>query len=527
MPLHIKRRVLLDLRRQSAQVTIPFTKGDRVAHEVVFHIVDGGEVVELPPGTVAAIVIKNGVNGNGVVDWCSINHNDNTASYVPTEDALSVAGNIFCTLQLIDSDGASIGTPFFIFQIIDTDENETESEIKKALHASDSWGIIMETALNAEKASKSAVDAEAAKSAAESAAQSAESAAESATESAESAAESAMGSVPVMTELDKEMLRTWGGVVDGVRYENPDYFFSDINWQVLLRCNRAYVQAYDSDDEFRLRGKDGKGVYALKALIRYGGIGFTYDDGTEEGLRIDVMVPRYPWMKKTDWTGEGEPSWTDYPYMSTLCERRPDGRIRIPRTFSGLSNSEASQLCAPKDYVDTAVAAVVTAAKKEAIEACIPASGINPITNQTSAVVVNGSGKYVSIQVAANSAPASTVVQRDINGVVKTKTVGSSEDAVNVAYANSQYVGYSESLPNESNRFVYTRYGKTHKYVKLTKKPESDSTDTIPYRDADGRVRVGTPTYDKTADNDCAVPLSLFKSKLAALKAEILEELGG
>ena len=362
------------------------------------------------------------------------------------------------------------------------------------------------------------------------------------------ASEAAENAVPIMTELDKEMLKTFGGVIDGVTYDNPVYFFNDINWQVLLRCNRAYVQAYDSDDEFRLKGSGGKGLYALKALIRYGGITFTYDDGSANGLRIDTQIPRYPWMRKDEWIekwraahpGEEEqfsddeiisqypPAWTDYAYMSTLCERRPDGRIRIPRTFNGLSNSEASQLCASKDYVDTTATAAATAAKNAAIAACIPVSGITPIEGQTSAVVLNGSGKYVSIQVAANSAPKNTMVQRDINGIVKTANpLGNGNDAVNVSYANANYVGRKDTLPNSSNRFVYTRQGNTYSYIKVTKNPASDATDTIPYRDANGKLRVGTPTYTDSGDDSCAVPLSMFKTKLAELKAEIIAELGG
>ncbi len=365
--------------------------------------------------------------------------------------------------------------------------------------------------------------------------------AENAAINAAEASEAAENAVPIMTELDKEMLKTFGGVIDGVAYDNPVYFFNDINWQVLLRCNRAYVQAYDSDDEFRLKGSGGKGLYALKALIRYGGIAFTYDDGSANGLRIDTQIPRYPWMRKDEWIekwraahpGEEEqfsddeiisqypPAWTDYAYMSTLCERRPDGRIRIPRTFNGLSASEASQLCAPKDYVDTKA----NNAKTEAIAECIPIKDIAPVSDQTSAIVINGSGKYVNIQVAANSALASTVVQRNANGVVKTNTLGSADDSVNVSYANNNYVNRKSALPNTSNRFVYTRQGDTERYIMLTKNPSS--TDTIPYRDANGKVRVGTPTYTDSDDDSCAVPLSMFKTKLAELKAEIIAELGG
>jgi hypothetical protein len=161
------------------------------------------------------------------------------------------------------------------------------------------------------------------------------------------AGEAKADSVPLMTILDRMMFEKFGGTYNGVTYDNPDYYFNLTNWEVLLRCNRAYVQAYDADNDLRL-GEDGKGLYCLMALLRYGGIAFT----SSEGIAVDVQVPRYPWMRKTDWTGEGEPSWTDYPYMSTLCERRPDGRIRIPLTFDGLSDAEARPLAAPKDYVD-------------------------------------------------------------------------------------------------------------------------------------------------------------------------------
>lgn len=176
MSLHIKRRVVLDLSRHGYQVSIPFTKADRVAHEVVFTIKDGGDPVELPPGTSAVLSVRNGVNG-GAVDFCAIDHNESTVSYIPTETALLVAGNISCDLRLIDVDGAAIGCPSFIFQITDTGADELEDEVLKGLSASDSWGVIIAAVTNAEAA---AVSAEAAAASADKAAGAESNAAESA-----------------------------------------------------------------------------------------------------------------------------------------------------------------------------------------------------------------------------------------------------------------------------------------------------------------------------------------------------------
>ena len=184
MSLCIKHRVVLDLAHNGHQVTIPFTKGDLVAHEIIFSFRLGSSPVELPPGTLAAIFIHNGANGSGVADNCIVSHVDGTVSYIPTEDALSVAGNISCDMRIIGEGGASIGTPKFIFAVQDTGMDDTEEEIDEALKANGAWGIIQSVVTDAESA---AASAEAAAKSAEESASSASASSESAHSSAQSA----------------------------------------------------------------------------------------------------------------------------------------------------------------------------------------------------------------------------------------------------------------------------------------------------------------------------------------------------
>ena len=160
MGLIVKRRVTLDLSRRGHQVTVPFSVGDRVAHEVIFTLRDGSELIELPPGVTAAIAVKNGYNGTGCVDACVIDHINNTITYTPTVEALSIEGNIECTLHVFDADGAVIGAPTFIFAVSEGDNANTEREVGDALEASSGWDIIAETVSKAEAAAKSAKDAE-------------------------------------------------------------------------------------------------------------------------------------------------------------------------------------------------------------------------------------------------------------------------------------------------------------------------------------------------------------------------------
>ena len=159
MTLTVKRRVTLDLARRGAQVTIPFSRGDRVAYEIIFTITDGIEPVSLPPGTVAAVAVKNGANGSGVVDSCVVDHVNGTLKYIPSADALSVAGNVSVTLTLADDNGAVIGAPALIFCIADDGGIETETEVEEALQASPGWPIIAQTESNAKSAAQSKDDA--------------------------------------------------------------------------------------------------------------------------------------------------------------------------------------------------------------------------------------------------------------------------------------------------------------------------------------------------------------------------------
>ena len=147
---------MLDLQRQGYQATIPFIKTDRGAFEVIFSIRDGPEAVKLPYGVRAAISVHNGADGKGVLDNCTVSHVDNTVSYIPTPDALSVAGCVACNLHLYDERGAKIGAPTFVFQISDTEGDVTEQELEAALRANPSWGLILSAEENAKKVADAA-----------------------------------------------------------------------------------------------------------------------------------------------------------------------------------------------------------------------------------------------------------------------------------------------------------------------------------------------------------------------------------
>lgn len=150
MALTIKHRVSLDLSISTLQATVPFRKGDVAAHEVIFGIRNGSEVVELPVGTMALICIYNGANnGAGVSDMCTVDHVNHTISYFPTRDALSVAGSVNCELRIMGTGGTSFGVASIVFMIDDTMASVTEAEIKKALMANDAWGVIQQTVQSA------------------------------------------------------------------------------------------------------------------------------------------------------------------------------------------------------------------------------------------------------------------------------------------------------------------------------------------------------------------------------------------
>lgn len=363
--------------------------------------------------------------------------------------------------------------------------------------------------------------------------------------------------VPLMPELDRMMFEKFGGTYNGVTYTNDDYFFSAANWAVLLKCNRAYVQAYDSDDEFRI-GVDGKGLYVLKALIRYGGI--LVENPESPGTNIDTQIPRYPWMNKAEWVrrwreanpalseaytdteiiNDHPPSWNEYDYMASVCERRPDGHIRIPKGFGNVTGDN-SQLATSKFYVDQAVQGAKTYVDTNFITRTQAnqnyATKISPPRGQSYVYIINGSGNANYVQITTTYAIASTIPQRNTSGGIVVKTANGNEgEAVSLPYANSHFLtptqannSYAKKVSgaNENNRYVYTVYGDTAKAILLTKTPNEAATDTVPFRDTNGKLRVGTPTYDGSDDNNCAVPLSMLKDKLAALKAEILAEIGG
>ena len=160
MSLSIKRRVTLDLSKRGVQVTIPFSVGDRAAYEIIFTVADGSEIVKLPVGVYAAVSVKNGADGTGVVDRCIIDHVNDAITYIPTLEALAVEGIISATLHIYDSAGAVIGAPSFALGIYESDNANTESEVAAALKANPGWNIIANTEAKAEEAAKKAREAE-------------------------------------------------------------------------------------------------------------------------------------------------------------------------------------------------------------------------------------------------------------------------------------------------------------------------------------------------------------------------------
>ena len=172
------------------------------------------------------------------------------------------------------------------------------------------------------------------------------------------AAQKVVVSVPNMSEMDKMMFAKFGT-------GEKDYFFSQGNWDFLQNFNRAYVQCYDSENDLRL-GDDGKGLYALRAICRYG----------------KETAPSYPWMKKTDWVAKYRaanpgttltdeeiianhpPKDTDYEKMATIIERRPDGAITVPKNFPDVSEDIKDGLAVPKKYADAIKKTADAAVKK-------------------------------------------------------------------------------------------------------------------------------------------------------------------
>lgn len=199
MTLKIQRRVTLDISHYGEQATIPFAQNDLVAHEIIFNVVNGTEPVALPPGTMASIAVLNGANG-GVVDPLQIDHLNNTLIYIPTANALSVAGNVKATITLFNSYGAVIATPSVIFSINNSETDMTSAAIAAALRASASWGVIVQTA---EKAAAAAESADRASFSEGEASASASAAAASATVAAEEVTKAAAEVTKAAAEVEK------------------------------------------------------------------------------------------------------------------------------------------------------------------------------------------------------------------------------------------------------------------------------------------------------------------------------------
>ena len=291
--------------------------------------------------------------------------------------------------------------------------------------------------------------------------------------------------VPNMDVLDEMMFEKYGND----ERPNPDYYFSKINWNLLQKFNRAYIQVYDDAGEYSLSfggDEDGTGVYALKAISRYGGARYVDDDGSI----YDTMVPRHPWMSKRKWeeiyfTRNPEssltpdelhksykPNWTDYEPLGTLVERRPDGHIRIPKGFS-YADGDTTQLATSKHYVDTSISDAKAYAKQY-VDDAVPdvvadavAGAVGDIDKRlesklTRRTIASTDGnRYVYTQmykqtndgielmlIGQKTASANSIVRRTADGTVVTATPKSDSDA-----ATKKYV---DTAMNSSPSFKYT-----------------------------------------------------------------------
>lgn len=228
----------------------------------------------------------------------------------------------------------------------------------------------------------------------------------------------AKAAVPNMSVMDEEMFEKFG------RGEK-DYFFSQANWEDLQRYNRVYVQAYDDENDLRL-GEDGKGLYALRAICRYGA-------GT---------VPRYPWLKKSDWVTRWReenpgaeisdeeivtsypPSDTDFGDMATLIERQPNGFIKVPTGFpTDKTEAQMEGYTVPKKYADAIKAIALAAVPKVAC----------PDRNRyayTTSLNSKGESVISLIKMGANPTPDvnQPLIRRRVNGAVGTLKIPQADD---------------------------------------------------------------------------------------------------
>lgn len=243
--------------------------------------------------------------------------------------------------------------------------------------------------------------------------------------------------VPVMSEMDKMMFEKFGT-------GDKDYFFSQANWDDLQRYNRAYVHCYDEENDLRI-GEDGKGLYALRAICRYGA-------GT---------VPRYPWMKKSDWVTKYKennpqteltdeeiianhpPKDTDFEDMATLIERQPNGFIKVPTGFpTDKTEAQMEGYVVPKKYVDYIKGIAIAAVPKVAC----------PDSNRyayTTTLKSNGESVISLIKMGANPTPDvnQPLIRRRVNGAVGTLPIPeANDDAASKYYVDKTFNGANKAV---------------------------------------------------------------------------------
>lgn len=240
-----------------------------------------------------------------------------------------------------------------------------------------------------------------------------------------------------MSILDTMMLAKFGT-------GEKDYFFSQANWDDLQRYNRAYVQAYDDENDLRL-GEDGKGLYALRAICRYGA-------GT---------VPRYPWMKKSEWVAKYRennpqteltdeeiianhpPKDTDFEYMATITERQPNGFIKLPTGFpTDKTVAQMEGYAVPKKYADAIKEIALGAVQK--IEC--------PDRNRYAYTVsLNSKNESIISLIKMGANPTADVnqplIRRRVNGAVGTlKIPQADDDAASKYYTDQKFNGANKAV---------------------------------------------------------------------------------
>lgn len=235
--------------------------------------------------------------------------------------------------------------------------------------------------------------------------------------------------VPNMSQMDEMMFEKFGT-------GDKEYFFSQANWDDLQRYNRAYVQCYDDENDLRL-GEDGKGLYALRAICRFG-------VGT---------VPRYPWMKKSDWVAKYRennpqteltdeeiiinhpPKDTDFEYMATLVERQPNGFIKVPTGFpTDKTVAQMEGYAVPKKYADSIKDIALGAVQK--IDC--------PDKNRyVYTATMNSKGESIVSLIKMGANPTADVnqplIRRRVNGAVSTRKIPeAADDAASKYYVDNR-----------------------------------------------------------------------------------------